>query len=233
VIVEIVLTVAALGLILRIPGLDRPPKRDFGSLGAIVRAGLLHLVRTPPLLGATLIGGIGLGGLGLLTVAFPFFAAEHLDAGRGAAGYLWAAFAGGSALGAVLFTGLQRRFAPERIMLVAIGLLGLIMLTWPLAHSLPAAMALIALGGLVDGPALAATFAVRQRYTPRELHGQVMTTAVGVKIGMLALGAGSAGILLESLDPGPVILISASIQFAAVAAGWLAMRGREPAAVLR
>ena len=75
--VEIVLTLAALVLILRIPGLDRPPRRDFGSLGQVVRAGLLHLVRTPPLLGATLIGGIGLGGLGLLTVTFPFFAVEH------------------------------------------------------------------------------------------------------------------------------------------------------------
>ena len=202
VVVEIVLTVAALGLILRIPDLDRAPRRDFASLGQVVRAGLLHLVRTPPLLGATLIGGIGLAGLGLLTVTFPFFAVDHLDAGRGAAGYLGASFAAGSAIGAVAFTGLQRRFAPERIMVVAIGSLGLIMLTWPLAHALPAAMALIFLGGLVDGPALAATFAVRQQQTPRRLHGQVMTTAVGVKIGMLALGAGSAGILLEALEPG-------------------------------
>jgi MFS family permease len=233
VLVEIVLTVAALALIVRIPGLDRPPKRDFASLGEIVRAGLRHLVSTPPLLGATLIGGIGLGGLGLLTVTFPFFAVEHLGADRGAAGYLWAAFAGGSAIGAVAFTGLQRRFAPERIMVVAIGLLGVIMFSWPLAHALPAALVLIALGGLADGPALAATFAVRQRHTPAKLHGQVMTTAVGVKIGMLALGAGSAGILLEVMDPGSVVLIAASIQFVAVAAGWLAMRGGEPAAVLR
>ena len=233
VIVEIVLTVAALALIVRIPGLDRPPRRDYGSLGEIVRAGLVHLVRTPPLLGATLIGGIGLGGLGLLTVTFPFFAVEHLDTGRGAAGYLWAAFAGGSAVGAVAFGGLQRRFAPERIMVVAIGLLGLIMLTWPLAHTLPVALALIALGGLVDGPALAATFAVRQRHTPPKLHGQVMTTAVGVKIGMLALGAGSAGILLEALDPGSVVLIAATIQFVAVGAGWLAMRGAGRVAVVR
>jgi MFS family permease len=233
VMVEIVLTVAALALILRIPGLDRPPKRDFDSLRAIVRAGLLHLVRTPPLLGGTLIGGIGLGGLGLLTVTFPFFAVEHLEAGRGAAGYLWAAFAGGSAVGAVASAGLQRSFAPERIMVVAIGLLGLIMFTWPLAHSLPTAMVLIALGGLVDGPALAATFAVRQRHTPPELHGQVMTTAVGVKIGMLALGAGSAGVLLEVLDPGSVIRVAASIQFVAVAAGVLAMRGGKPVAVVR
>jgi predicted MFS family arabinose efflux permease len=230
--VEIVLTLAALVLILRIPDLDRPPRSDFGSLGEIVRAGLRHLVRTPPLLGATLIGGIGLAGLGLLTVTFPFFAVEHLDAGRGAAGYLWAAFAAGSALGAVAFTGLQRRFAPERIMVVAIGTLGLIMLTWPIAHSLPLAMALIGLGGLADGPALAATFAVRQRNTPRHLHGQVMTTAVGVKIGMLALGAGSAGILVDALDPSSVVLIAAAIQLVAVLVGWLAMRVREPVPVL-
>ena len=230
--VEIVLTVAALALILRIPGLDRPPRRDFGSLGQVVRAGLLHLVRTPPLLGATLIGGIGLAGLGLLTVAFPFFAVEHLDAGRGAAGYLWAAFACGSAIGAVAFTGLQRRFAPERIMVVAIGTLGLIMLTWPAAHSLPVAIALIGLGGLADGPALAATFAVRQQHTPRRLYGQVMTTAVGVKIGMLALGAGSAGILLEALDSTSVLLIAAALQLVAVCVGWLALRVREPVPVV-
>jgi MFS family permease len=233
VIVEIVLTVAALGLILRIPGLDRAPKRDFETLMDVVRAGLRHLVRTPPLLGATLIGGIGLGGLGLLTVTFPFFAVEHLDTGRGSAGYLWAAFAAGSAIGAVGFTSLQRRIAPERIMVVAIGILGLIMLTWPLARSLPLALVLIGLGGLADGPALAATFAVRQQQTPRRLHGQVMTTAVGVKIGMLALGAGAAGVLVEALDPASVILIAGAIQLVAVCVGWLVMRPREPVAVLR
>jgi predicted MFS family arabinose efflux permease len=230
--VEIVLTIAALALILRIPGLDRAPREDFASLGAIVAAGLRHLVRTPPLLGGTLIGGIGLGGLGLLTVAFPFFAVEHLGADRGAAGYLWAAFAGGSAIGAVAFTGLQRRFAPERIMLVAIGALGLVMLTWPLAETLPVAIGLIALGGLVDGPALAATFAVRQQHTPPQLHGQVMTTAVGVKIGMLALGAGAAGVLLETVDVAAVLLVAATVQFVAVAFGWLAMRVGRPAPVL-
>jgi hypothetical protein len=93
-------------------------------------------------------------------------------------------------------------------------------------------MALIALGGLADGPALAATFAVRQRYTPARLHGQVMTTAVGIKIGMLALGAGSAGVLLEALDPGSVLLIAATIQFVAVGVGWTVLRAGRPAAVV-
>jgi predicted MFS family arabinose efflux permease len=117
-------------------------------------------------------------------------------------------------------------------MVVAIGTLGLIMVTWPLAHSLPAAMLLIGLGGLADGPALASTFAVRQQHTPRHLHGQVMTTAVGLKIGMLALGAGSAGILVEALDPSSVVLIAAALQLVAVCVGWVVMRDREPVAVL-
>ena len=117
-------------------------------------------------------------------------------------------------------------------MVVGIGALGLIMLTWPLAHSLPVAMALIGLGGLADGPALAATFAVRQQNTPRHLHGQVMTTAVGVKIGMLALGAGAGGVLAGSLDPSAVVLVAAAIQLVAVCVGWAVLRLREPVAVL-
>jgi MFS family permease len=222
--VEIVLTLVALVLIVRIPGLDRPPRHDFASLRAVVEAGLRHLVHSPQLRGATLVGAIGLGGLGLLTVTFPFLAVEQLGAGRAAAGYLWTAFAAGSAIGAIGLVRLQRIMAPERVMLVAIAAVGAVMLTWPLAHSLPAALALIFLGGLADGPALASTFAVRQRYTPERLHGQVMTTAVGLKIGALALGAGAAGPLLLVLDPGSVVLIAAAAQFVAVGVGALAMR---------
>ena len=83
-----------------------------------------------------------------------------------------------------------------------------------------------------DGPALAATFAVRQQNTPRRLHGQVMTTAVGVKIGMLALGAGAGGVLAGSLDPAAVVLVAAAIQLVAVCVGWVVLRAREPVAVL-
>ena len=59
------------------------------------------------------------------------------------------------------------------------------MLTWPLASSLPVALALIALGGFADGPGLAATFGARQRWTPRELLGQIFTTAASLKVGRL------------------------------------------------
>ena len=100
-----------------------------------------------------------MGGLGLLTVAFPLFAVEHLGVERSAAGYMWAAFAVGSTLGALSLVRIQRRFPPERIVLTGYAVFGLLMLSWPLAGSLPVFLALVALAALVDGPALAAQFA--------------------------------------------------------------------------
>ena len=68
---------------------------------------------------------LGLSGLGLLTVGFPFFAVDHLGVERGAAGYLWGAFALGSMLGALLLVRLQARWPPERIVVGAIATFGL------------------------------------------------------------------------------------------------------------
>ena len=116
-----------------------------------------------------------LGGLGLLTVAFPLFAVDHLGVERSAAGYMWAAFAVGSTLGALSLVRIQRRFPPERIVLTGYAVFGLLMLSWPLAGSLPVFLALVSLAALVDGPALAAQFATRQRYVPPSLYGQVFT----------------------------------------------------------
>jgi hypothetical protein len=49
---------------------------------------------------------------------------------------------------------------------------------------------------------------------------------------MLALGAGTAGVLVEALDPASVVMIAGAIQLVAVCVGWLVMRPREPVAVL-
>ena len=149
---EAVLTLAAIVLIARVAAMDAAPTASTLPIKTIVRAGLLHLVRTPVLRGVSASGALALGGLGLLTVAFPFLAAEELGADRSVAGYMWAAFAAGSMIGALLLVRLQTRWRPERVMLAAIFGLGLVMLSWPLASSVPAALALIALGGLVDGP---------------------------------------------------------------------------------
>jgi MFS family permease len=223
--VEAVLTLSAIALIAAIPAMDRTGAGHLRSLGQIVNAGLRHVVATPPLRGVTVAGALNLGGLGLLTVAFPFFAVDALGSDRGAAGYLWAAFAAGSAVGALVLVRLQTLWPPERVVIVALALLGCLMLLWPLASSLAIALILIAIAGFADGPNLSATFAVRQRWTPRALHGQIFTTAASLKVGAFSLGAALAGPVVVAFGSRATLVIAASTQLAAAAAGLLLARG--------
>ena len=219
-VVEAALALAALVLILRIKGLDVPRDRGDGrTLWSIAADGLLQIVSVPQLRGVTAAAGFGMAGLGLLTVAFPLFAVEHLGVDKSTSGYMWAAFAVGSTTGALSLVRIQRRFPAERIVLSGYALFGLLMLTWPLAGSLPVLLALIALAALVDGPALAAQFAVRQQHVPPSLYGQVFTTAVGVKVGCLALGAAASGALATSIGSAETLMVAASLQLLGAAVG--------------
>jgi MFS family permease len=224
--VEAGLALVALVLILRIPGLDRGPDRRGGdeSLIGVAMAGLRQIVSVPELRGITVAASIGLGGLGLMTVAFPLFAVEHLGGARSEAGYMWAAFAVGSTLGALSMVRLGRRFRPERIVLAGYAIFGTAMLSWPLAGSLPVLLVLIAAAGLADGPALAAQFAVRQQVVPPSLYGQVFTTAAGLKVGAFALGAGLAGPVAIGLGSAEAMVVAAGAQLAAAVAGVTLMR---------
>ena len=135
---------------MRIPGLDAPPERaDERTLWSIVVDGLRQIVLVPQLRGVTAAAAFGMAGLGLLTVAFPLFAVDHLGVERSASGYMWAAFAVGSTLGALSLVRIQRRFPPERIVVAGYATFGLLMMTWPLAGSLPVFLVLVAFG--VDG----------------------------------------------------------------------------------
>ena len=226
---EAVLTLAAIVLIARVAAIDAAPTVSTQPIKTIVKAGLRHLVRTPVLRGVTAAGALALGGLGLLTVAFPFLAAEELGADRSVAGYMWAAFASGSMIGALLLVRLQTRWRPERVMLAAIFGLGLVMLSWPLASSVTAALALIALGGLVDGPGLSAQFAARQRWTPSAMLGQIFTTAASMKVGAFAIGAAVAGPAVVALGAPGTIVLAGFLQIAAVGLGLVLGAAGEPA----
>ena len=93
------------------------------------------------------------------------------------------------------------------------------MLSWPLAGSLPVFLALVALAAMVDGPALAAQFAVRQQHVPPSLYGQVFTTAVGVKVGSFALGAALAGVVVTGLGSAEALVMAAGLQMLAAVVG--------------
>jgi predicted MFS family arabinose efflux permease len=220
-IVEAGLALAALVLILRIPGLDRGPEpgEEERTLLGVAAAGIRQIVSVPELRGITAAAALGLGGLGLLTVAFPLFAVEHLGGARSDAGYMWAAFAVGSTLGALSLVRIQRRFPPQWIVLAGYAIFGALMLTWPLAGSLAVLLVLIAVAASVDGPALAAQFAVRQQVVPPSLYGQVFTTAAGLKVGSFAVGAGLAGPLVTSVGSAETMLLAGAAQLLAAALG--------------
>jgi predicted MFS family arabinose efflux permease len=223
--VEAALALAALALIVRIPGLDSPPDgADERTLWGIAVDGLRQIVLVPQLRGVTAAAAFGMAGLGLLTVAFPLFAVDHLGVERSASGYMWAAFAVGSTLGALSLVRIQRRFPPERIVVGGYATFGLLMLTWPLAGSLPVFLVLVSLAALVDGPALASQFAVRQQYVPPSLYGQVFTSAVGLKVGSFALGAALAGAVVTGLGSAEALVVAATLQVVAAAVGVTLMR---------
>ena len=87
-------------------------------------------------------------------------------------------------------------------------------------------LVLVALAGAADGPALAAQFAVRQQRVPSELLGQVFTTAAGLKVGALSIGAALAGPVAAGLGSAEAILLGAGLQFSAAAVGFGLMRLR-------
>jgi hypothetical protein len=137
---------------------------------------------------------------------------------------MWAAFAVGSTVGALSLVRLQSRFQPWWIVVCALPVFGALMLTWPLAATLPVALVLIAVAALADGPALAATFAARQQLVPSSLHGQVFTTAAGLKVGSFAAGAALGGPIATGLGSADAIVIAATMQLVAAAVGLALMR---------
>jgi len=106
-----------------------------------------------------------------------------------------------------------------------LALLGLVMTTWPLAPSFPVALLLVAVAGVVEGPAFAATFATRQRWSPADLRGQIFTTAASLKVGAFAVGAALAGPAVERVGVGGILVAAGAIHVLAALLGMAAGAG--------
>jgi MFS family permease len=218
VLAEAALAALALPAIARLPRVAVAAGDAPASLAAAIRQGLVLLARTPVLRGVTVATAVGLGGNGLLTLAMPFWA-ERLGAGRAAAGYLFAALEAGAIAGALVAARPAAPWPPQRVVLAGLGLFGLALAAWPLAPSFPAALGLVALAGLVEGPAFAATFTTRQRWSPPELRGQIFTTAASVKLGAFAVGSALAGPVLARAGVSGILVAAGAVQLLGVGLG--------------
>ena len=224
---EAALAGLALPAIARLPRIGVPAGEDPAPLATAIRQGLGHLARTPVLRGVTVATAVGLGGSGLLTLAMPFWA-ERLGAGRAGAGYLFAALEAGAIAGALAAARPAASWPPQRVVLAGLGLFGLVVISWPLAPSFGAALGLVAVAGMVEGPAFAATFATRQRWSPPALRGQIFTTAASLKLGMFAIGSAVAGPALGLAGVGGILVAAGAVQLLGVALGF-ATGARDPA----
>ncbi|MGX7827797.1 MFS transporter [Actinokineospora sp. 24-640] len=201
-----------------------PEDRPRAGLLSTVRAGLSHLVRTPPLRGATLTSVLSLGSVGVLATALPL-RAQELGVGTAGAGWLWAALEVGCLAATVAF---GRRLRDRRVDVVVYGCTaayGVVMVTWPLAGSMTVLVGLVLLAGLVEGLALPGIMATRQRHSPPALLAQVATTGASLKIGGFAVGASVGGWLVPAAGPGAAIAVVAVAQLAAAGLGALLGRG--------
>ena len=86
------------------------------------------------------------------------------------------------------------------------------------APSLRIALVAAFVAGLFDGPLLAATLNLRQRFAPAWLRTQVFTTAASLKIGAFAVGSALAGPMAAWVGPRGMLWTIAIGQGVAVAA---------------
>ena len=194
----------------------RPSTRPTGGLVGSARDGLQALWRIVPLRAVSASSLFSVMGWGSLNVGFPAYAIA-VNAGAHASGYLWAAVSVGSVVSAFAFARLAARLSTVVLMAGSSLAMGCSALLWPLASNLPVALVLVTLTGVLEGPALAAFFTVRQRYTPAHLRGQVFSTVGSVTLAGMAIGSAFAGPVHAALGTDATLLAFAAFQFASAA----------------
>jgi MFS family permease len=189
------------------PAFEARPLERATSTTQALRDGLRALIRNPVLRATGASATLSAFGWGLMTIAFPLYAASFLHAGAHAGGYLWAAMATGSIVGTFVLAG---RPTLGRVGM-SYAVMGLSALLWPLANVLAVGLLLVGLTGFLEGPAYSGSIVLRQRHVPPAVRAQVLNSLVGV-----ALVASSAGATISGAVHKPAV---AMIMFAVVNAG--------------
>jgi MFS family permease len=190
-----------------------------------VREGLTALWRIRTLRANTLTFAIYVTGFGSLVVGFPVYALS-VGAHASAAGYLWAAFALGSMISAFALRLPALRVPPHLLVMGSFALMAASALAWPLAGSLAAALVLVMVTGVLEGPSFVALLAVRQRVAPAHLRGQIFSTEQSLSLAASAIGEAAAGPFHAQFGTTATLGAFAALLLAAAAAA-LGMRHAE------
>jgi MFS family permease len=208
-------SLVAAAVIARVPIV---PVTDAGrQFVTALRAGLALLWRVRPLRAVTVATTVGQLWFGLIVVAFPLLA-HRLGHPRAAGGLLFSVFAVGALAGSVGYARVAARVREEPAAMVGFGLFAVALAGIGAAPTLTVALVAAFVAGLFDGPLLAATLNLRQRFAPAWLRTQVFTTAASLKIGAFAVGSAFAGPMAAWVGPRGMLWTIAIGQVVAVLA---------------
>lgn len=145
-----------------------------------------------------------------LNVGFPAFALAF-GAGAHVAGYMWATVAAGSMLGGFVLTGRPAAAQPRFLIGGYFLAMAVSAALWPLAGSVAAALVLIFLTGVLDGPGLVGLISIRQRLAPAHVRAQIFTTANSLHSAVTAVGAAGAGLFQQAFGTDALLLAWAAL----------------------
>ena len=225
--VQLGVIAATLALVVTDDVFELRPAAWPADLTGTVLGGLKALWTIVPLRAVSASSLFSVMGWGALNVGFPAYAIA-VGAGAHASGYLWAAVSLGSVVSAFAFARLAARLPTIALMAGSSAAMACSAALWPLAGNLVAALVLVTLTGVLEGPALAAFFTVRQRYTPAPLRGQVFSTAGSFTLAGMAIGSAAAGPVHAAFGTTATLLAFSVLQLvsaACVLTGRRALRG--------
>lgn len=176
-----------------------------------------------PLRAVTVATTVSSGWFGLVPVAIPLLVSD-MGHRRALGGLLFSVFAVGALVGSLTWTRLAGRFREEPAAFVTMALFGAGFAGVAASPGLTLAVITCALAGLVDGPMLAATLNLRQRWSPEHVLTQVFTTAASLKIGAFAVGSALAGSAESAVGARGMLALVATGQAVSVVAGLVVRR---------
>ena len=223
--VAVTAAISALALVavLRVP-MPAPAADPRAGLTRLVLSGLKLLATVPPLRSVTVATTVSFTGMGALPVVFPLLA-EEVGQPAAAGGALFSAFALGALAGSLLVASRVPRTGPMRLAYLGIAGLALAFAGVAAAPSLTVALVLVTLAGVMEGPVLASTLAVRAAHSPPDMQTQVVTTAASLKFGGFALGSAVAGQVVAAHGVRVALLALAGMQVAGIVLGLLSRKG--------
>jgi predicted MFS family arabinose efflux permease len=145
-----------------------------------------------------------------LNVGFPAYALAF-GVGAHVSGYMWATVAAGSMLGGFVLTGRPAAAQPRFLIGGYFLAMAVSAALWPLAGGVAAALVLIFLTGVLDGPGLVGLISIRQRLAPAHVRAQIFTTANSLHSAVTAVGAAGAGLFQQAFGTDALLLAWAAL----------------------